>query len=297
MRAVQDVLLSPLDMDPGVLDRLIRHLTDAGYDLTYVGILHTNPAHDEVRGALERLQTLIEDYRHRRPSLRFECIPIRDGSHYPIDLETERDSQLFLRVLYQAVVAQKRRHRRVHLSIASGRRFMAAYAMIVAQLLFDDEDRVWRVVYRTPQSGRPVIVRTPVGSVRRFQTEVVSVPVLRWALLPSTLHEILVWDDPLRAIERQRALQASQQKQWLRQFYRSLSPAERQVLRLLAEGLSNKEIACRLRRRPKTVKNQIASIYRKYRAWIGDAGAGSIRTRLLLDVQAMRAEGLLEEAG
>jgi len=293
LRAVEDVLLSPLDMDPDVLDRLIRHLTATGYNLTYVGILHTNPAHPEVHAALKDLQGLIESYRHRRPALRFECIPIRDEDDYPLDFQTEEESQVFLKVLYQNVVAHKRRRRRVHLSIASGRRFMAAYAMLVAQLLFDDEDRVWRVVYSTPSSGRPVIVRTPIGSVRRFRTEVVAVPVLRWALLPSTIHEILVWDDPLRAIERQQALQARQRNQLLRQFWQELSPAERQVLRLLAEGLSNKEIARRLGRRPKTVANQLACIYDKYRRWADPTGGVSIRARLLLDAQAMRAAGLL----
>lgn len=296
MRSVQDALLSPLDIDADVLDCVIRHLTAIGYNLAYVGVLHTNPDHEEIRSALGHLHRLIEGYRRHRPTLQFECIPVRDGDDYPVDFRTEEDAQLFLKVLYQAVVAQKRRHRRVHLSIASGRRFMAAYAMLVAQLLFDDEDRVWRVVYETPVSGRPVILRSPIGSARRFRTRVVSVPVLRWALLPSTLHGLLVWDDPLRAIEHQQALQTRQRYRLLHEFSTQLSPAERQVLRLLANGLSNKEIARRLGRRPKTVANQLQSIYRKYREWAGPGEeVGDVRTRVVLDAQAMRRIGLLEE--
>jgi DNA-binding CsgD family transcriptional regulator len=43
----------------------------------------------------------------------------------------------------------------------------------------------------------------------------------------------------------------------------SLSSAEREVLELVMEGLSNAEIASRRERSPRTVANQIASIFRR----------------------------------
>jgi len=43
-----------------------------------------------------------------------------------------------MRTVYRVVLAEKRVGRIVRLSIAGGRKTMAAYGMIVAQLLFDD---------------------------------------------------------------------------------------------------------------------------------------------------------------
>ncbi len=37
----------------------------------------------------------------------------------------------------------KRKNYRVHLSVAGGRKVMAALRMVVAQLLFDEDDSVW----------------------------------------------------------------------------------------------------------------------------------------------------------
>jgi len=44
-----------------------------------------------------------------------------------------------------------------------------------------------------------------------------------------------------------------------------LTPAEAAVLRLLMEGLSNAEIARRRRRSPRTIANQIASVFRRFK--------------------------------
>lgn len=53
----------------------------------------------------------------------------------------------------------------------------------------------------------------------------------------------------------------------------ALTPAETRVLTFLLDGLSNKEIASAVGRSEATVKNQVASILRKYRV--------PSRTRLL----------------
>ena len=45
----------------------------------------------------------------------------------------------------------------------------------------------------------------------------------------------------------------------------TLSPRERKIVRLVAEGCSNQQIATRLKLRPQTVKNQLSIIYSKLR--------------------------------
>jgi len=48
-----------------------------------------------------------------------------------------------------------------------------------------------------------------------------------------------------------------------RQFYDGLTEREVEILRLLADGLANKQIAYRLRVSDKTVRNHISNVYRK----------------------------------
>jgi DNA-binding NarL/FixJ family response regulator len=48
-----------------------------------------------------------------------------------------------------------------------------------------------------------------------------------------------------------------------RQFYDGLTEREVEILRLLAQGLANKQIAYRLRVSDKTVRNHISNLYRK----------------------------------
>jgi DNA-binding NarL/FixJ family response regulator len=45
-----------------------------------------------------------------------------------------------------------------------------------------------------------------------------------------------------------------------------LTPSEQQVLRLIAEGRSNKEIARSLSRSPRTIEHQVSSVLGKFSA-------------------------------
>ena len=58
----------------------------------------------------------------------------------------------------------------------------------------------------------------------------------------------------------------------------ALTPREAQLVRLVAQGCTNAEIAERLHLKPQTVKNQLTAIYEKVH----------VRNRLELAVYAMR---------
>jgi hypothetical protein len=55
----------------------------------------------------------------------------------------------------------------------------------------------------------------------------VLVSVLRWSLLPSAMADLLVWDDPYRAIQRQREMREHLRRCALAESWRSLTPVER----------------------------------------------------------------------
>lgn len=273
-------LVATLGVEPQVITLALDALHAEGFPICQTHVVHTNPSFRPIGDALRRLQDEIPYYVRSRPPVEFRWIPVQDERHFPEDLLTETDAGLFLRVLYRTVRDLKRDGRQVHLLMAGGRKVMAAYAMVVAQLLFDDHDRVWHLL-----SEEGLLQSKAMHADDPAQTVLVPVPVLRWSLLPSTVREILVWDDPYRAIQRQRELQAHQRWQLLQVFWDRLTPAERTLVQALVElqGM-NKELARSLGRDPKTIANQLQAIYTKYRSCMGLSAMTRVRSRLIADL-------------
>jgi hypothetical protein len=157
---------------------------------------------------------------------------------------------------------------------------MTAMGMVVAQLLLDEHDHVWHLL-----SEGKLLQSKAMHAQRSDKVALVPVPVLRWSLLPSTVQEILLWDDPYRAIERQRQLQQQQRWQLLQTFWQKLTPAEREVAEaLVRHGEKTEALAKRLNRTAKTVRNQLQSIYAKYREHFDLPADAKVRDRLIADL-------------
>lgn len=278
--AVAEALVASLGVEPQVVTLALDALRERGFPIRHVYVVHTNPSFRPIGEALRRLQAEIPYYANSHPPVDFAWIPVQDGPAFPEDLVTEADAGLFLRVLYQTVRDLKRSGSRTHLLIAGGRKVMAAYTMVVAQLLLEDTDAVWHLL-----SEERLLQSKAMHADDPRQTVLVRVPVLRWSLLPSTVRELLVWDDPYRAIQRQQELQDHQRWQLLHAFWDRLTPAERAVVRVLVETHgTTKEIARSLGRDPKTVAHQLESAYAKYRSCMGLTPGTRVRTRLIADL-------------
>jgi len=272
------ILIATLGTEPQVVTLTLDALHEQGFPVQEAVVVHTESV--AVRRAVERLKREEAAYQREGKRVRFLFMPVQEGEHRPEDIVTERDAALLLRVLYRAVVEQKRRDRQVHLSIAGGRKVMAAYGMVVAQLLLEEDDRVWHLL------SEEHVLADKAMHVNSARVRLVPVPVLRWALLPSTLQELLVWDDPYRAIERQLQLKERERERLLGVFWERLTPAEREVVELLVrEGGTNAELAQRLGRSPKTVANQLRAVYSKYRSCLGlETSGSSVRAQLVADL-------------
>jgi CRISPR-associated protein (TIGR02584 family) len=61
------------------------------------------------------------------------------------DVETPAASAAAFRELYRLVRAHKQQERQVHLCIAGGRKNLAIFGMVTAQLLFDASDCLWHL--------------------------------------------------------------------------------------------------------------------------------------------------------
>jgi len=276
----KQALVATVGIEPQVVTLTLDALRSKGFTVEYAFVLHPNPSSPPLSAAYQRLKQEEAYYKRLCPPVKFHFVAIRDGDQFPEDFATEADVAVLLRVLYKVVVALKRKGARVHLSIAGGRKVMTAMGMVVAQLLLDDRDHVWHLLSEGALlQSRAMHARNP------NDVTLVPVPVLRWSLLPSTIQELLVWDDPYRAIERQKQLQEQQRWRLINEFWRKLTPSEQELVKALVKyGETIKALAKRLGRSPKTVANQLQSIYEKYREHFDLPPDARVRGRLIADL-------------
>jgi len=256
----QQVLIATLGTEPQVVTLALDRLQEKGYEIASVIVIHT--AGTVVQPALDRLAQEFSTME----GLRYQPVPV-EGSHGPVaDIATEDDTAALLRTLYQVVRAEKRAGRLVHLSIAGGRKPMAVYGMVVAQLLFDDNDRVWHLLSEGWQPGDERVMHVRPGD----RVWLVPVPVLRWSSVSPVFTELALHEDPWEAIQVQRAMRWAEERRRKRTFVEGwLTPAEREIVRLACRGLDNAAIARELGKAEKTVANQLTGIYTKLHKWRG----------------------------
>ena len=106
------------------------------------------------------------------------------------------------RVLYREIKTAKQAGRRVHLSIAGGRKTLSIYGMAAAQLLFDPDDSAWHLV------STPELIASQALHAGPGQAQLLSVPVLRWSQISPVLTELAMSDDPFEAVALQEQLPA-----------------------------------------------------------------------------------------
>ncbi len=273
-------LVATIGVEPQVVTLTLDALREQGFPVTCVCVLHPNEKNPAIANAIQRLRKEQNFYKSLGTDLRWLFIPIREGDRYPEDFAFEQDVALLLRVIYKTVKDLKRKGYHIHLSIAGGRKVMTAMGMVVAQLLLDEHDHVWHLL-----SEGSLLQSKAMHAQKSDKVVLVAVPVLRWSLLPSTVQEILLWDDPYRAIERQRQLQQRHRWQLLNSFWQKLTPAEREVVKALVQHGGKAEVlAKQLNRSPKTVRNQLQSVYEKYRDHFDLPADTKVRERLIADL-------------
>lgn len=283
------MLIAPLGTEPQVVTLTLDALRHRGFAVARAIVLHTNPEVLPVKKALAALRAEEEFYGAQSPPVKFEFRPFKEGSHFPRDIHSEEDAALVLRLLYREVAKAKRKGGCVHLSLAGGRKVITAMGMVAAQLLLGEEDHVWHLL-----SADRLHESRAMHSADPSAITLIPIPVLRWSLLPSTLHELLVWDDPYRAIQRQRELKEQEQLKLIKHFWQMLTSTEREVVAVLVrEGASNTVLARSLKRSPKTIANHLQNIYAKYRECLGLPEGIPVRTRLVADLAPVMGE--LEE--
>jgi CRISPR-associated protein Csx14 len=261
--SIGHVLISPLSTEPQGVIWLLDWLLEQEYPIQEVCVIHTQA--DIIRIAAQRLS---EEFGVLYPSIRPRFVPLeRKGGTAVEDIVSDEDTWVLLGAFYREIRLAKRAGQTVHLSLVSGRKTMAVYGMVAAQLLFDEQDHVWHMISKMAwQGGKKRLHPTLEGT---FQ--VIAVPVIRWADAATVRLLLDGPDDPWEAIHRQQEFASSEKQRRRREFWQHyLTPAQRQVVELLVrEGLDNVSIARRLGKSERTIANQLSQVYRSYQEWRG----------------------------
>lgn len=82
--------------------------------------------------------------------------------------------------------------------------------------------------------------------------------------LETTLQRLSMMDEPAVNGRARHGIMGAAPISFLHEPFSRLTPAERQLIELVGEGLSNKEVAARLHKSVRTVKTQLTSVFKKF---------------------------------
>lgn len=262
---MNEILIATLGTESQVVTLSLLELKRMGFEVGEVVVVHTSGLTPEIRAAMDRLdEVFANDERLRRYRYKRELL---QGERGPIaDITTEAEAEATFNALFQIVRHYKLNDYHVHLNVAGGRKPMSIYGMVTAQMLFDEQDRLWHLV------SNPQLVK----SRRLFPEDgdeyrLVPVPVIRASDRPDLLRQ---FQNAQEAVREQEALR---QELKYTLFMEKLTEAERKVARLLAQGLSNEAIASELTNAPSTISKHLSNIYGKWQEVFGPVSRKAIR--------------------
>ncbi|HHY39199.1 MAG TPA: CRISPR-associated protein Csx14, partial [Clostridia bacterium] len=189
---IRETLIATLGTEPQVVSITLDRLLEEGHSINEVVVIHT-----ESSGVGEALSVLQKEFVTETYSrIRLRTVPV-ESQHGPIvDFHTEEDLRALLGTLYREVCRVRRDGYIVHLSISGGRKVMAIMAMVVAQLLFGPNDRVWHLFTEGWEPGAKRRLHPGVGE----RIWLIPIPVLRWTEAGTLMRTVAELDDPAEVV-------------------------------------------------------------------------------------------------
>ncbi len=254
------ILIATLGTEPQVVTAALDLLIDQRQQISQVKVVHTTAPGTPIEAATDRLKDVFEEPPYKG-QIQFLLEPISDkDGHLLQDVDTPLATQVAFRFLYNQVRKAKKTGNKVHLLIAGGRKTLAVFGMVTAQLLFDEGDHLWHLY-----SSGDFLQRKQLHPESGDEVHLIQIPVVQWSTVSPILLDFADIEDPLEVLRRQEQLHLDARLEDTRAFVRgSLTPAEERVVVLLVkEGLKDQEIAERLYLSPRTVEQHLRSVYMK----------------------------------
>jgi CRISPR-associated protein (TIGR02584 family) len=251
------ILITPLGSKAQLVTLGLDCLRQQGDFPDELLVVHTCAERPETAAALARLRL---DLPQRYPNLTYRALLLSQNGIPLKDVTAPGDVETAFQLLYAEVRALKLQERRVHFLISGGRRTLTVFGMAVAQMLFDDDDRLWHLVSH-PKLEASGALHTGDGEWARL----IPIPLISWGRLSPVFDVLRTVENPFEAANRLADLRLREQWDQARIFVLTgLSGAERPVVELLVrDGLSQSEISERLTLSPRTVEQHLRSAYRK----------------------------------
>lgn len=269
-----EIYLATLGVEPQVVTIALDQLFAAGRKIAELAVIYT-----ESPGIQQALAVITEEFEKRvYPDTSLRAVPVASPQGPVKDFRTAEDLRGLLRTLYGEVRHSRQAGKIVHLGISGGRKVMGVLNMVVAQLLFGPNDRVWYLLTEGwhPGAGRRLYLPL------QEKAWLLPVPVLRWSEAGALMQTVAELDDPAEIMVWHEKLNRANQMKRRREFIRRwLTPAEKEVVRLACRGLDNAAIAARLHKQEQTVANQLRPVYEKLREWL-EYPAGNVDRSVLI---------------
>ncbi|MSP14463.1 MAG: hypothetical protein EXR62_16105 [Chloroflexi bacterium] len=269
-----EVLIATLGDRPAVVTLALDLLLEQGAAIDEVVVVHTAAAQFKIARGLNRIAAEFPGcsaYTAGHISCTYRPLELTLHGRPLDDPQDEIETGAVFTAIYREVQQQKRAGKRVHLSIAGGRKTMSVFGMAAATLLFDAEDRLWHLLSDPAFETQDLMHREKAGDAR-----LVRIPVLGLGSLASPLATLLATDDPVQAVERQQDRLSHEQQAQRREFYEErLTPAEQRVVaEMLRQSLATRghpsyqDIGRSLHLSPRTVEHHLRAAYKKYQAFL-----------------------------
>ncbi len=252
------VLIAPIGTEAQIVTTTIDLLSEKKDHVDEVSVLYSSGGDTLLVTAAELLNEELAKY----TDLSFTVKPFSRNKKIIKDLDSSEEVDILFYCLYNEVRKQKNLGNTVCLLCSGGRKIIAAYAMLVAQMLFTWDDALLYLISKGDYLKTKKL--HPVSPADHRETQLLKIPFLEWnAVLPS-ISGIRGIEDPNKAYDKIRDLQLEAKYQKACDFIeKHCTKAERRVLELVAcHGMSNAQMASKLFISERTVETHMRALLR-----------------------------------